>query len=155
MVSKGSGFQVPDDMRKLLDQGVSQAREGFGKMMDAATRAVDSIDAKAGSAQGELADMRKKSLVFTETSIAAAFDHAQKLVGAKSLDEVMKLQSDYLARQFEQVRSHAQAAGQEIGDKARAATAEMMSEAARAQEKAKAVMTEGIEAVKKAAAPKK
>jgi phasin len=155
MMNKGGNFEVPDDMRKLLDQGVSQAREGFEKVMNAAGQAVDTIDAKAGSAQGELADMRKKSLAFTENSIAAAFDHAQKLVGAKSLDEVMKLQADYLAKQFESVRSHAQAAGQDITQKAKAATAEMMEEGARASAKAKDVMAQGIEAVKKATTPKK
>jgi phasin len=152
---QGSNFKVPDEMRTMLEQGVTQAREGFDKVMSAAGEAVTSLEAKTGTAQGQLTDLRKKTLAMTESSITAAFDLAQKLVSAKSLEDVMKLQSEYMAKQFETVRGHVQEAGQEIQRRTKAAAEEMMAESGKLQSKAKQAMEEGVEAVKKASKPKK
>ncbi|HRE21589.1 MAG TPA: phasin family protein [Rhabdaerophilum sp.] len=155
MMKKDGGFQVPDEMRTMLDQGVRQAREGFDKLMAAAGEAVESIEAKSDATQAEIAEMKKKSLAFTEASIASAFDLAQKLVGAKNMDEFMKHQAEYMRQQYEVVREHVQEAGQEIQRRTRAATAEMTAEAEKLQKRAREAAEQGVEAVRKATKPKK
>ncbi len=155
MTKPGSNFQVPDDMRHLLEQGVTQAREGFEKVMSAAEEAVAALESKSGSAQAQAAEVRKKSLSFTESSMAAAFDLAQKLVSAKSLEEVMKLQAEYMTKQFASVRGHVQDAGEEIQRKTKAAAEEMAAEAAKMQAMAKDALEKGVAAVANASTPKK
>jgi phasin len=155
MTSKNTEFQVPEEMRAMLEQGVTQARQGFDKVMSAAGEAVESIEGKSDKAKQEALELRRKSLAFTESSVAAAFDHAQKLVGAKSLEEVMKLQSEYMTRQFETVRGHVQEAGQEIQRRTKAVTEEMVSEGSKLQAKSRDVFEKGVEAAKNAAKPKK
>lgn len=148
------GLEVPEDVRKLLDQGVAQAREGFDKAMSAAGEVVAALESKSDTAQVKAAELRKKSLALTETSMAAAFDLVQKLVGAKSIDEVMKLQAEYLAKQFTAVRNHIQEAGEEIQRHAQAATEEMAAEAAKIQAATKDAIEKGVASVKNAAKPK-
>lgn len=155
MIKPGSNFQVPDDMRNLLEQGVTQAREGFDKVMSAAGEAVTALEQKSGSAQEQALEMRRKSLAFTESSMAAAFDLAQKLVSAKSIDEVMKHQAEYMSKQFASVQGHVQETGQEIQRRAKAVAEEIAGETAKMQEKAKDAVEKGVAAVKSAAKPKK
>lgn len=155
MIKPGSNFQVPDDMRNLLEQGVTQAREGFDKVMSAAGEAVSSLEQKSDSAQVQATELRRKSIAFTEASMAAAFDLAQKLVAARSLDEVMKLQAEYMSKQFASVQGHVQETGQEIQRRAKAAADEIVSEGAKMQAKTKDVIEKGVAAAKSAAKPRK
>ena len=155
MIKPGSTFQVPDDMRNLLEQGVTQAREGFDKVMSAAGEAVTALEQKSGSAQEQALEMRRKSLSFTETSMAAAFDLAQKLVSAKNIEEVMKHQAEYMQKQFASVQGHVQETGQEIQRRAKAAAEELAAESTKMQEKAKDAIEKGVAAVKSATNPKK
>ncbi len=155
MIKPGENFKVPDDMRALLDQGVTQAREGFDKVMSAAKEAVAEIESKTGAAQSQANELRKKSQAFTEASMTAAFDLAHKLVSAKSIDEVMKLQTEYMTRQLASVRGHVQEAGEEIQRQTKAAAEQLAAETAKLQAKAKEAVEAGVEAVKSAAKPKK
>lgn len=151
MIKPGTGFQVPDDMRAMLEQGVTQAREGFGKVMSAAEEAVAALEGKAGSAQARAAEIRRKSLTFTENSMAAAFELAQKMVNAKSIDEVMKLQADYMSKQMASVRSHVEEAGQAMQQQSKAVAEELAAEVAKIQGQAKDIIDKGVAAAKDAA----
>jgi len=151
MIKPGSNFQVPDDMRNLLDQGVTQARAGFEKVMNAASEAVSSIEQKSGDAQEKAAEARRKGVNFVESSMAAAFDFAQNLVSAKSIEDVLKLQTDYIQKQFASVQEHVQEAGAELQRHAKAAAEDIAAETAKLQEKAKEALAEGAAAARKAA----
>lgn len=138
------GGQVPEEMRKLLEQGIAQAREGFGKALNAASDAMSDLESKSGIAQEKASELRQKSLALTEASMAAAFDHVQKLVGAKTIDEVMKHQADYLAQQFAAVQSYIRQVGEEIERNAKTAGAELMQEAQKMQASAKDAFEKNI-----------
>lgn len=151
MSNTGNTFQVPEEMREMLERGVSQARDGFGKVMKAADEAVSTIDEKAGSAQSQALELRKKTMDFTQTHVAAAFDLAANLVKAKNLDEVMKLQTEYMTKQFAALRGQIQDAGQAIQEQTKAAAAEFAAESKKMQERAKDAVEKGVAAAKDAA----
>lgn len=152
MTNFGPGLEVPAEMREMLEKGVSQARAGFGKVMAAADEAAATLDKKTGSAQSQAMDFHRKTMTFTEQNVSAAFDLAANLVKAKSLDEVMKLQTEYMTKQFAALRGQIQDAGQAIQSQAQAATAEMAQEAKAMQSKAKAAVDESVAMAKDAAA---
>jgi phasin len=151
-MTNGPSFSVPEEVREVLDQGVQQARTGFEKMMQAADEAARGLDEKAGSAQKQALDMRRKTMAFTEQNVAAAFDLAAKLVKAKSVDEVMKLQTDYMTRTFASMRGQIQDAGQAIQAQTRAAAAEFVTETRKAQDQARDAVEKTVAAAKDAAA---
>jgi phasin len=148
---------MPDEMRDAMDKGVQQARQGFEKMMQAADEAARGIDDKANSAQKQALDMRRKTMAFTEQNVAAAFDLAAKLVRAKSIDEVMRLQTEYMTQSFAAMRGQIQEAGQTLQAQTRAAAQEIVSETRKMQAKTRDAVEQGMAAAKDAAAkmPKK
>lgn len=154
MTNPTNPFQVPEDVRSMMEQGVKQAREGFGKVLGAASEAAATIETKSDAAAAQAAELRRKGLELTETSVNAAFDLAQKMVSAKNIDELFRLQTEFMTGQFEAIRSHMQQAGEAMQKQGQAMAADLMGEAAKAQAKAKAAVEEGVAAVKKATKPK-
>ena len=151
-------FQVPEEMREMLDRGVTQAREGFDKVMKAADAAVSTLDQKAGSAKDQALDLHKKTISYTEQNVAAAFDLAANLVKASNIEEVMKLQTEYMTKQFATLRGQIQEAGQAVQEQAKAAASEftaeaqkMQTQAQHMQAQAKDAMEKGVAAIKDAA----
>lgn len=148
-------FQVPDEVRTMIDQGVQQAREGFGKVLGAASEAAATLESRSDAAAAQAAEMRRKGLSMAEDSVNAAFDLAQKMVAAKSVDELFRLQTEFMSKQFEAFRGQMQQAGEAFQKQGQAMASEIMGEAAKAQAKAKAAVEEGVAAVKSATRPKK
>lgn len=151
MATKNQEFAVPEEMRAMLDKGVTQAREGFGKLMEAASEAAADVEAKADKTQAQLLDAQKKAMAFTEANVSAAFELAAKMVKAKTLEEMTSLQTQYMAAQFETLKGHAGDAAKLIQDHAKTATAELAAEAEKFQAKAREAVEKGMEAAKNAA----
>ncbi len=95
MIKPTNPFQVPEDVRSMIEQGVSQAREGFGKVLGAASEATATLETKSDPQPLSAAELLARGWPMTETSVNAAFDFAQKMVTAKSLEEVFKLQTEF------------------------------------------------------------
>lgn len=155
MSKMNQGFNVPEDMRLMVDQGVSQAREGFTKLMEAAQEATADFETKADKTQAQILDAQKKAMAFTEANVTAAFELAAKMVKAKTLDEVTNLQSQYMSAQFETMMAHAGETASFVQDHAKATAAALAAEAEKFQAKARAVVEKGMEAAKSAAEQKK
>ena len=47
-----------------------------------------------------MTDIAKQTLAITEKNLKASFEHARKLIQAKDVNEVMRLQSEFLRTQF-------------------------------------------------------
>lgn len=143
-------IELPEEVRQMLEKGVVQAREGFDKAMSAAGEAIGTIESKAGAAQSEALELRKKSLAFTENAIVSAFELAKNLISAKSVEEAFKLQSAYVSQQVSSISGHMSEAGAEFQKKAQAINEELSAEAAKIQAKAKEAMEQGVAALKDA-----
>ena len=68
-------------------------------------------------------------MCYAETNIRAAFDHAQKLVRAKDMTEVMSLQSEFLRAQMANMQEQAKEIGSSFQSAAKAG-AQSVSDAA-------------------------
>jgi phasin len=154
--NKGSGndaaghFEVPAELREMIDRSVSQAREGFEKVMDVASQASAELGQQADQSQSKLAELQKKSLAFTESQVSAAFDLATKLIKAGSLDDVMKIQSEYIAKQTSTFRTEFEQAGSLLQQEAKKAAATLSENSAKLQTMSREAMQAGMEATKKA-----
>ncbi len=61
---------------------------------------MDSASKSVAMAPSPMTDVAKQALAITEKNLKASFEHARKLMRAKDIGEVMKLQSDFLRKQF-------------------------------------------------------
>lgn len=111
-------FEIPADMRKFAEQSVEQARKAFDGFMAAANKAAGDLEGRATAASSGVKDISGRAVAFAQSNIASSFDFAQKLVQAKDVQEVLKLQQDYIQAQIQALNAQAK----ELGEAASKAT---------------------------------
>lgn len=94
-------FQVPEQVRAFAEKGVSQARESYQKLKEAAETNNGAIEAAYTSATKGAGDFTAKVIEIAKTNTESAFDFAQALLGVKSLPEAFELVNSHARKQFE------------------------------------------------------
>lgn len=105
-------FEIPADMRKFAEQSVEQARKAFDGFVSATNKAVSDIEERANTARSGVRDVSGRAIGFAQHNIASSFDFAQKLVQARSVEEVLKLQQDYIQDQMQALNEQAKELGE-------------------------------------------
>ncbi|WP_083784717.1 phasin [Methylobacterium sp. 4-46] len=113
-MSSPSQFEVPAQMRELAEKSVAQARQAFDSFINGARKAAAATQESAEAAHGRAKEMSAQGFEAAEQSVNAALDFAQKLTQAKSVQEAMQLQSEYMKSQLATMQQNAQ----EFGGKA-------------------------------------
>ena len=93
-------FEVPLEMRAYAATTVDQARKAFADFVATAQRTVAEIGSRSEAAQGEAGDFGRHVLGVAEDHVAAAFALAERLVQARTIEEVTALQSAFLAERM-------------------------------------------------------
>ncbi|MGX1098407.1 phasin family protein [Amorphus sp. MBR-141] len=116
-----SPFEIPDQLRTYAEQSITQARKAIEDFMKVAQSTVTSVEGSTNQIQAGATDINNKMLTYAEENIAAAFDFAEKMARAKDMDEIVKLQSEFMTKRMsafgEQTR--------EIGDTAAKAASDV------------------------------
>jgi hypothetical protein len=107
-------------MRTFAEQSFAQGRKAFDGFMSAAQMAAASIEGQAVAAQTGAENVRRKAMRFAEQNVASSFDLAEKLMRARDVEEVTRLQADFVQHQMELLAMQAQ----ELGRAATRATRE-------------------------------
>jgi phasin len=105
-------FAMPNEVRAFVEQSVAQARTAFDGIAQAANQAVAQWKGQAEAARAGASEIAHKSMAFAEQNMSSTFDFAQKLMHAKNPQDVMRLQSEFLANQMRALSSQAQDLGQ-------------------------------------------
>jgi len=108
-------FEIPQQMREAADKSVGQARKAFEQFLDATQKAVASAEGSAKSMGEGAADLSRQSLAFVEENIAASFDLAQRLVQARTVEEMAALQQEFLRRQMAAAAEQGKQLGAMVG----------------------------------------
>jgi phasin len=90
-----TGYQIPDEMRRMAEQSVTQARQALESYLQAARRTSESMEQTSGKVQASSKDMAQKTLSAVEQNLRASLDYAQQLVRAKDLQEITQIQSEF------------------------------------------------------------
>jgi phasin len=102
-------LEIPAEVREFAEKTVEQARKAFDGYVAAAQKAASQTEAAAENAASSVKDMSAKALTYAESNVKAAFDLAENLVKAKSPQEMMQVQSEYLKAQVAAVQEQAKA----------------------------------------------
>jgi|SoiMethySBSTD1v2_1073268.scaffolds.fasta_scaffold4429775_1 phasin len=100
-------FAIPSEMRDLAEQSVEQAKTAFNTFITAAHDAVQSLEGQAKSARVGAKDAGEKAMSYAERNVETAFDFAQKLVHASSMQDVVRLQGEFVQAQMEALSEQA------------------------------------------------
>jgi phasin len=93
-------FEVPPQVRDMAEKSVDQAKQAFDAFMQQAHKAVTTMEGQAAAMQSSGKEMGGKAMSFAEANMTASFDFAQKLMKAKDVNEVVKLQSEFVTTQM-------------------------------------------------------
>ena len=104
-------YEIPTEMRDFAEKSVEQARKAFEGFIGAAQKAAGSVEGTTSTINTNVRDVGSKAMSYAEANVKAAFDHAQKLVHAKDIQEVMALQSEYLKAQMTSLQEQAKDIG--------------------------------------------
>jgi len=93
-------FDIPDQMRDMADKSVSQAKKALEQYLEATQKAVAKVEGSAKSVQQGTAEVNRQALAFLEENVSASFDLAQRLVQARTMEEIAALQKEFFTKQM-------------------------------------------------------
>jgi phasin len=120
-------FEIPAEMRAVAERNVEQARVAFNNYIQAAQEAVSSFEQRVAAGQVGAKDVSRKAMSYAERNVAAAFEFAQKLVHAKDIQDVIRIQGEFVQAQMQALSEQAK----DLGEAATKAAMETVKTAAK------------------------
>jgi phasin len=108
-------FEIPKEMRSMAEASVEQTRKTFEKFLTSAQAAAGSVEERGDSVRAGARDISAKALTYAEKNMQASLDHAESLLHAKDLTEVMRLHGEYVQAQMRSLAEQASEMGQTMG----------------------------------------
>ena len=99
-------FEVPEQMRALAEKSVSQARDSYAKVKDAAESHNGTIEAVFATVSKGASEYSAKLMEIMKATTSANLDFAQELIGVKSPTQAMELWTSHAKKQFETFTAH-------------------------------------------------
>ena len=115
----GAQFEIPSELRAFTEKSVEQAKQAFDGFISAAHRTVSTLEGQAVSARQDAQNMGEKAVSFAEQNIASSFEFAQNVVRAKNVEDMLKLQTDYIRSQIQTLTDQAKELGQQAAKPAK------------------------------------
>ena len=134
-----SPFEVPTEMRDLAARSVEQARKAFETFIGAAQKASETLDS-SNPIQKNMADASRMTVGYAERNMNAAFDMAQRLVQAKTIEEAMKIQTDFIQSQNQAIQDQMRDAGTKMKEQIEGVATQVKDNVAKATEATQAAM---------------
>jgi phasin len=114
-------FEIPSELRAFTEKSVEQAKQAFDGFISAAHRTVSEFEGQAASAHQDAQKLGEKAVTFAEHNIASSFEFAQNVVRARNVEDMLKLQADYIRAQIQALTEQAKELGQQTAKTAKAA----------------------------------
>ncbi|MGH6771181.1 MAG: phasin family protein [Xanthobacteraceae bacterium] len=109
-------FDIPPEMRAFTEKSVEQAQQAFEGFMSAARHTVGSMEDRAALARQSAKDVGQAAMTFAERNIASSFEHAQRLVRARNVEEMLKLHADHVKNQMQSLAEQAKNLGEQTSE---------------------------------------
>jgi phasin len=94
-------FEVPAAFREMAEKSVSQARDAYAKLKTATEEATGLVEETFENARDGALAFGVKAIDAVQSNSDASFAFARDMFGAKSMSEMIELQSAFARKQFE------------------------------------------------------
>ena len=108
-------FEIPKDVRSMAEANFEQARKAFEKFVATAQATADTIEERNAAVRAGAKDISSKAIAYAEQNVQASLDHAQSLLKAKDLPEVVRMHSEYVQAQMRALAEQVSEMGQLVG----------------------------------------
>ncbi len=99
--------EMQENVRKVVEKSVADAREAYAKAKIAAEEAAGALEHSFAAAKTGIAEINTKALDAMRAHVAANFDFVQSLIGSKSMNDYVTLQTEFSRKQIEAVTGQA------------------------------------------------
>jgi hypothetical protein len=117
---------VSPAMQEIADKSMQQAKKAFDTYIAGVRRALSALGENTPMASTGVKEVGERALNMAERNIALSFTFAHRFLQAKTFQEVMKLQGEYLAAQMqilmEQTTNISDSSGRAAADSTRPKT---------------------------------
>lgn len=93
--------KATEQFRTFAEKGVEQSKEAYAKLKTNAEQTQKTFEASFETAKTVSSDLSLKTIATLRANAEAGFSHLEALVGAKSLSEVVELQTAFLRKHVE------------------------------------------------------
>ncbi len=93
-------FDIPNTMHDFAGSSVEQARRAFEDYLAAAYKAIGTLETSAANVRESVRALGADAIAFAEENMAANFDFTKRMVAARSIEEMVKLQSGFIEKQM-------------------------------------------------------
>jgi phasin len=115
-------FEIPKEMRSMAEATFGQAREAFEKFLAGAQQTAGTIEQRGETVRAGAKDISSTAMSNAEKNVQASLDHAEALLRAKDLTEIMRLHGEYVQAQMRALADQASQMGQIVSRAAMDAT---------------------------------
>jgi phasin len=93
--------KATDQIRAFAEKGVEQSKEAYSKLKTGAEETQKVLETTFETAKTVSSDLSLKTIAAFRANAEAGFSHLEALIGAKSLSEVVELQTAFLRKRVE------------------------------------------------------
>jgi phasin len=93
--------QATEQFRAFAEKGVEQSKEAYAKVKNGMEDAQKIFESTFETAKAATSDLSLKSIASLRAGAEANFAHLEALVGAKSLSEILELQTGFMRKSYE------------------------------------------------------
>ncbi|RWG90705.1 phasin [Mesorhizobium sp.] len=93
--------KATDQFRAFAEKGVEQSKEAYAKLKNGAEETQKVLESTFETAKTVSSDLSLKTIAVLRANAEAGFSHLEALVGAKTLSEVVELQTAFLRKRAE------------------------------------------------------
>jgi phasin len=104
-------FEVPRELRSVAEASVEQARKAFERLLETTQATAGALEERGETVRAGARDIGAKAIGYAEQNVQASLDHAQSLVHARDLGELMRLQSGFIRTQMSNLAEQAKEMG--------------------------------------------
>ncbi|MFD1695375.1 phasin [Roseibium aestuarii] len=125
-------MEIPTAFREATEKSISQARDTYEKVKSAAEEATDLMEDSFETTRQGAVDFNHKAVDLAKSNTDAAFTFMKDVIAAKTMAEVVELQSSFARQQFDTLTAQAK----DMQDFATKLSTELTSPVKSAMEKA-------------------
>lgn len=93
--------KMQEQLRTMTERSMEQSREAYRRMRTAADEATRTLESTLENAHSGSLAMSKRALDAMRSNAEMGFEHLEKLASAKSMAELIELQTGFVRRQME------------------------------------------------------
>ena len=93
--------KATDQIRAFAEKGVEQSKEAYAKLKTGAEETQKALEASFETARAASSDLSLKTISALRANAEANFAYLESLVGARSISDVVELQTGFLRKRVE------------------------------------------------------